>query len=98
MPVLPNPSLEKGSSLGKIEKSFLKVFFKSPCMDTGMNRMITRSLLFMGLAMSQAVAADGDLPDHKLSEFGLGTHLFGEEVTMESLKGRVVVIEKWGVR
>jgi len=67
-------------------------------MDTGMNRMITRSLLFMGLAMSQAVAADGDLPDHKLSEFGLGTHLFGEEVTMESLKGRVVVIEKWGVR
>ena len=52
----------------------------------------------MGLAMSRAVAADGDLPDHKLSEFGLGTHLFGEEVTMESLKGRVVVIEKWGVR
>ena len=63
-----------------------------------MRNILTRSLLALGLAMSHATAADGDLPDHKLSEFELGKHLFGEEVTMESLKGRVVVIEKWGVR
>ena len=63
-----------------------------------MKAILTRSLLVLGLAMSQAIAQDGDLPDHKLSEFGLGEHLFGDEVTMESLKGRVVVIEKWGVR
>ena len=48
--------------------------------------------------MSHAVAQDGDLPDHKLSEWKLGEHLFGDEVNMDSLKGRVVVIEEWGVR
>lgn len=39
-----------------------------------------------------------ELPDFKLSDFEFGEHLFGDEVTMASLKGRVVVIEKWGVQ
>ncbi|MEN8847013.1 MAG: hypothetical protein ABF377_02920 [Akkermansiaceae bacterium] len=63
-----------------------------------MKAILTRSLLVFGLAMSQAIAQDGDLPDHKLSEWTLGEHLFGDEVEMDTLKGRVVVIEEWGVR
>ncbi|MDA7537992.1 hypothetical protein N8539_02495 [Akkermansiaceae bacterium] len=63
-----------------------------------MKAILTRSLLVLGLAMSQAIAQDGDLPDHKLSEWKLGEHLFGDEVEMKTLKGRVVVIEEWGVR
>ncbi len=63
-----------------------------------MKSMITRSLLALGLAMSHATAQEGELPDHKLSEWTLGEHLFGDEVTMKSLKGRVVAIEIWGVQ
>jgi len=63
-----------------------------------MNNILTHSLIAIGLAMSHATAQDGELPDHNLSEFELGEHLFGDEVTMKSLKGRVVVLEKWGVR
>ncbi|MGE9271120.1 MAG: TlpA family protein disulfide reductase [Verrucomicrobiales bacterium] len=39
-----------------------------------------------------------DLPDHDLSEWSLGPTLFGEEVSERDMKGKVVVIEHWGVR
>ena len=67
-------------------------------MASFMKSIITRSLIVLGLAMTQATAQDGELPDHKLSEWKLGDHLFGEEVKMDTLKGRVVVIEEWGVQ
>ncbi|MDB4408550.1 hypothetical protein N9165_00595 [Akkermansiaceae bacterium] len=63
-----------------------------------MKLIITSCLVALGLTISLATAQDGDLPDHKLSEWKLGTHLFGDKVKMSSLKGRVVVIEEWGVR
>lgn len=47
--------------------------------------------------MSSAMAQDGALPDHNLSEWTLGEHLFGDEVEMKNLEGRVVVLEVWGV-
>ena len=79
-------------------RSFLKALSEVPSIHLVMKSIITPSLIAIGLAMSHAAAQDGELPDHNLSEFELGEHLFGEEVTMKSLKGRVVVLEKWGVR
>ncbi|GHC42436.1 hypothetical protein GCM10007100_04320 [Roseibacillus persicicus] len=43
-------------------------------------------------------AADDEVPDHKLSEWKLGTVLQGDTYTHEDLEGKVVVIENWGVR
>jgi|TARA_B110000483_G_C17671977_1_gene342202 hypothetical protein len=67
-------------------------------MNDFMKLIIIRGLIVLGLAMTQATAQDGELPDHKLSEWKIGDHLFGEEVKMDTLKGRVVVIEEWGVQ
>lgn len=36
--------------------------------------------------------------EHKLSEWSLGETLFGEKVTKSDMKGKVVVIEHWGVQ
>lgn len=36
--------------------------------------------------------------EHKLSEWTLGETLFGEEVTKDDMKGKVVVIDHWGVQ
>jgi len=63
-----------------------------------MKLIMTSCLLAFGLTLTQASAQDGELPDHKLSEWTLGEHLFGDEVKMNKLKGRVVVIEEWGVQ
>ncbi len=36
--------------------------------------------------------------EHKLDEWSIGTVLFGTKVSKSELKGKVVVIENWGVR
>lgn len=52
------------------------------------------SLLLALVAFSQAA----EKSDHKLSEWKLGKVLFGEKVTKDNMKGKVVVIEHWGVK
>ena len=49
----------------------------------------------MGLLASSAFAQDAE---HKLSEFQLGETIAGEEVKLDELEGKVVVIEYWGTR
>ena len=63
-----------------------------------MKKVLIPSFLAIGWAMSYASAQEAELPDLKLSEFKLGEHIFGDEVTMDNLKSRVVVIEEWGVQ
>ena len=63
-----------------------------------MKKILRPSFLVLGLAMLNTSVEGAELPDFKLSDFEFGEHLFGDEVTMASLKGRVVVIEKWGVQ
>ncbi len=49
------------------------------------------------LLILPATAKDEDVPAHKLTEWRLGTSLFGDEVDLAKLTGKVVVIENWGV-
>lgn len=51
--------------------------------------------LSFGLALP--VAAD-EKSEHKLSDWTLRETLFGEEVTKNDMRGKVVVIEHWGVK
>lgn len=54
-----------------------------------MNRLNGTVLVAVALI---SFAAAGDVAIESL-----GTHLYGPQLTMEDLKGRVVLIEKWGV-
>jgi thiol-disulfide isomerase/thioredoxin len=54
-----------------------------------------------GLALQLAVSAapkEKAEKDHKLSEWKIGSVLFGDKVSKSDMKGKVVVIENWGVR
>lgn len=61
----------------------------------------TQFLVSPSLAANRKEAAQGkaatDTQAHNLSEWHIGKVLFGEEVSADSLKGKVVVIENWGV-
>lgn len=60
---------------------------------------VAASLVALAFSLSGlAKAADDELPDHKLSEWSLGTTIQGEAYTQEDLEGKVVVIEYWGTR
>ena len=50
------------------------------------------------LTTQSAAAKDAAVPDHKLSEFTLGSHVSGPEVDLSKQDGKVVVIEYWGTR
>ncbi len=52
------------------------------------------------IALFAAVPVSGeDTPSkHKLSDWRIGPVLFGEEPTKKAMRGKVVVIENWGVR
>lgn len=56
------------------------------------------ALMAFALGLGSFLHAADDLPDHKLSEWKLGTVLHGDTYTHEDLVGKVVVIESWGVR
>lgn len=64
-------------------------------------KMTTRGGSLLGLALalpflvSTAFAADSKA--HKLSEWKIGTVMFGDKLSKADLKGKVVVIENWGV-
>ncbi|GAA5495113.1 hypothetical protein Rhal01_01285 [Rubritalea halochordaticola] len=54
--------------------------------------------LFMATsALSTLSAKETNLPDHKITEWSLGKTVSGEERSLDKLKGKVVVIENWGV-
>lgn len=53
--------------------------------------------LGMNFMVAPATAAEPKESKHKLSEWKIGSLLFGEKVSKSSLKGKVVVIENWGV-
>jgi len=61
----------------------------------------TRKGSLLGLALAlpfllgPALAAEGKA--HKLAEWKIGTVLFGDKLSKSDLKGKVVVIENWGV-
>ena len=55
--------------------------------------------LVMVSAAALPLFADGpDLADKTISDWSFGATVVGDEPTEANLKGRVVVIEFWGVR
>jgi len=65
------------------------------------NNLARRALLTLctGLLVSAvSQAKDTELPDHKLSDFKLGSLVTGDSSDLENLDGKVVVIEYWGTR
>jgi thiol-disulfide isomerase/thioredoxin len=55
------------------------------------------AMFCLGMLCHQGMA-DDKVPDHKLSEWDFGKVLFGEKLFTKDLKGKVVLIENWGVR
>jgi hypothetical protein len=51
------------------------------------------SVLILATSWNTQVQAEEEV---NVSGFRLGTHLMGTEITPESLKGKVVVVERWG--
>ena len=54
-------------------------------------------LYALGFGLASLMGAE-EQSEHKLSEWSLGETLFGEKVSKDNMKGKVVVIEHWGVR
>lgn len=54
---------------------------------------------FLALAVLGTVGSSfAEEAEHELSEWSLGPVLFGEKISKSDMKGKVVVIEHWGVR
>ncbi|HEX2747736.1 MAG TPA: TlpA disulfide reductase family protein [Verrucomicrobiales bacterium] len=49
------------------------------------------------LSLTAAEKKKDAVPDHKLSEYRIGEMITNDPVTMESIKGKVVVLEMWGI-
>ncbi len=63
-----------------------------------MKKLLPLLLCFLSFTNLSLHAADGKAAaDHSLSEYKLGTVLANDEVTMDGLKGKVVVLEMWGI-
>ena len=61
---------------------------------------ITRTF-FLAIAAGALITAgrgDEDLPDHKLSEWNVGSTVSGAKVDLSKMYGKVVAIEYWGTR
>ncbi len=52
---------------------------------------------FLAAALAIPAPAEEKLPEFTLTDLKLGTTLRGDEVKAEDLKGKVVVVEYWGV-
>ena len=64
-----------------------------------MKTKIKKLIACMGVTFGLlATSPAGVVPDHKLSEWKLGQTIFGEKVSEKEAKGKVVVIEHWGVK
>lgn len=61
-----------------------------------MKKVFTASLSLVLALFAHSHAAEKS--DHKLSDWKLGKVLFGEKVAKDDMKGKVVVIEHWGVK
>lgn len=59
-------------------------------------KMLTVCLFALGFG-SAATASAAEESKHTLSEWRLGATLFGDEISESDMKGKVVVIEHWGV-
>ena len=62
-----------------------------------MNFKILWVILTVGIFGNVARADEDQAVKHRLSDWELGDSLFGKPVTTRSLKGKVVVIQYWGV-
>ncbi len=58
---------------------------------------ILATTLVLPLVPSSALAAPEKAEKHMLSEWRIGSVLFGEKLSKSDMKGKVVVIENWGV-
>lgn len=58
--------------------------------------VLMRSTL-VAAALTLPVPAEEKQPEFKLADLKIGTTLRGDEVKAENLKGKVVVVEYWGV-
>ena len=61
-----------------------------------MKKIFTASLCIVLSLVAHSQAAEKS--DHQLSEWKLGKVIFGEKITKDDMKGKVVVIEHWGVK
>lgn len=64
-------------------------------MKTSPLRWVSGLALALQFLATPAATAKDD--DHKLSDWKIGKVLFGEKLTKTEMKGKVVVIENWGV-
>ena len=55
------------------------------------------ALLLPGISLAADDSKEADAPKAKLSQFSLGKKISGDEVTIESLAGKPVVLEFWGI-
>lgn len=62
-------------------------------------KILTALSLTLALACGGLIAAEKReaVPTAKLSDFKLGAHITGPEVTLDQAAGKGVVIEKWGI-
>jgi hypothetical protein len=94
--VLPQPYL---LFLGDVVDAGRRGGYAPPAMKTNAFALTGAFAAFaaFGIAASPAFGQDAAVPDHTLSEFRLGEHFSGDDVSLDDLSGKVVVIEKWGV-
>lgn len=59
---------------------------------------ILATTLALQFVPSRAIAAPEKVEKHTLSEWKIGSVLFGEKLSKSDMKGKVVVIENWGVK
>ena len=66
---------------------------------TSIAKAITLASVMIFPMTNQALGKEKKkLPDHNLSEWTFGDTLFGDEPTKTKLKGKVVVVEYWGIK
>lgn len=61
-----------------------------------MKKILTVTICIALALVAHSHAAEKS--DHKLSDWKLGKVLFGENVSKDDMKGKIVVIEHWGVK
>lgn len=67
-------------------------------MKTRLGQLVMGGVVAAAMAFPVLAVADGNLPDAKLSDWKIGATVRGDEVKLEDLEGKVVVIEYWGVQ
>lgn len=67
-------------------------------MNYPMKKLLIPLLSFAFVGVATVARAEESPGDHKLSQWSFGKVLFGEKFSKKDLKGKVVLIENWGVR